>query len=350
MKKNEKPLRIAIAGLGRIGWIQHARALVKHPDFKLVAACDLEADRRAEAERKLNCRTFADYAKMLEEADLDAVVVATPTHLHMPHAVAALRRGIHVLLEKPMARDAREALTILRAARSHRRVLTVYQPARLSAPFQHLRRLVASGKIGRIVCVKQAMYSLWRRNDWQTLRQFGGGMLGNYGAHAIDTTLQLIGYDIKQLFSCRQIVLSLGDAEDVVKIVMQTKGGIIADIDINQSSAIVPYHLMIWGQYGAIRQEEDTFHLRYFNPKKEPRLRLNKHLASAGRKYETEKLKFVEETVKVDPKLAVDVYADLARAIRTGSKPFCRPEETLAVMRIMDRCRQSGPVIADMRR
>ena len=55
MKKNKKPLRIALAGLGRIGWQQHARALVKHPDFRLVAACDMEADRRAEAEREV-CR------------------------------------------------------------------------------------------------------------------------------------------------------------------------------------------------------------------------------------------------------------------------------------------------------
>jgi predicted dehydrogenase len=350
MKKNEKPLRIAIAGLGRIGWQQHARALVKHPDFQLVAACDAEADRRAEAERDLKCRAFADCKQMLEQSELDAIVIATPTHLHKPMAQAALRRGLHVILEKPMAVDGREASAIIRTARSRRRVLTVYQPARLGARFQHLRRLIATGKIGRIVHVQDGMFSHWRRNDWQSLRKYGGGMLANYGAHAIDTTLQLIGYDIQRLFCHRQIIVSLGDAEDAVKIVLQTRSGALGDIDINQASTIAPYELIVWGTYGAIRVEGETFHLRYFNPKKLPPIRLNKRLASTGRKYYCEQIKFIEETVKVDPKLAVDVYADFARAIRTGSPVFAEPEETLAVMRLMDKCRQTAPVIADMRK
>ena len=58
----------------------------------------------------------------------------------------------------------------------------------------------------------------------------------------------------------------------------------------------------------------------------------------------------MEETVKVDPSLKVDVYADFARAIRTGAAPFAKPEETLAVMRLMDRCRQTDPVISDLRK
>jgi predicted dehydrogenase len=350
MKRNQKPLRIALAGLGRIGWQQHAPALVKHPDFRLVAACDMEPDRRAEAERELKCRAFADFAQMLEQADLDAVVIATPTHLHKPMAVAALRRGVHVILEKPMARDAREAAAIIREARKRRRVLTVYQPARLGAEFQHLRRLIASGRIGRIVHVQNGMFSHWRRNDWQALRKYGGGMLGNYGAHAIDTTLQLIGYDIRRLFCHRQIVASLGDAEDTVKIALQTKRGVLGDIEINQASTISPYHLIVWGTCGAIRAEGELFYLRYFDPKKLGPIRLNKRLASTGRKYYCEKIKFVEETVKVDPSLKVDVYADFARAIRTGAAPFAKPEETLAVMRLMDQCRRTDPVISDMRK
>ena len=350
MKRNEKRLHIALAGLGRIGWQQHARALVKHPDFKLVAACDMEADRRAEAERDLKCRAFADYAQMIEQPDLDAVVIATPTHLHKPMAVAALRRGLHVILEKPMARDASEAAAIIREARKRRRVLTVYQPARLGAEFQHLRRLIAAGLIGRIVHVQNGMFSHWRRNDWQALRKYGGGMLGNYGAHAIDTTLQLIGYDIQRIFCHRQIVASLGDAEDTVTLVLQTRRGVLGDVEINQASTISPYHLIVWGTCGAIRLERDAFHLRYFNPKKLRPIRLNRRLASTGRKYYCEKIKFVEKTVKVDPSLQVDVYADFARAIRTGSAPFARPEETLAVMRIMDQCRRSEPIISDLRK
>jgi predicted dehydrogenase len=140
MKSSQKPLRIAAAGLGRIGWRPHAVSLARHADFRLVAVSDAEADRRAEAERKLKCRAFADYAQMLEQPELDAVVIATPTHFHKAMALAALRRGLHVILEKPMALDGRESAVVIRAARSRRRVLTVHQPLRLMANFQHVRR------------------------------------------------------------------------------------------------------------------------------------------------------------------------------------------------------------------
>jgi scyllo-inositol 2-dehydrogenase (NADP+) len=350
MKTNQRPLRIAVAGLGRIGWDQHALSLAKHADFRLVAVSDTEADRRAEAERELKCPAFADYAQMLEQPGLDAAVIATPTHFHKPMALAALRRGLHVILEKPMALDAHEAAAIVRAARRRRRVLTVYQPHRLMAHFQHLRRLIATGRIGRIVHVQNGMFSCARRNDWQALRRYGGGMLANYGAHAIDMTLPLIGYDIRRVFCHRQIIASLGDAEDAVKIVLQTRRGILADIDINQASTISPYRLIVWGTCGAIWLEGDTFHLRRFDPKKLPPVRLNRRLASAGRKYPSELSEVTEETVTVDPSLAVDLYADFARAIRTGAAPYVKPQETLAVMRLMDRCRQSAPGIADMRK
>ena len=191
------------------------------------------------------------------QPDLDAVVIATPTHLHKPMAVAALRRGLHVIIEKPMARDAREATAIIREAKKRRRVLTVYQPARLGAEFQHLRRIIATGKIGRIVHVQNGMFSHWRRNDWQALRKYGGGMLANYGAHAIDTTLQLIGYDIQRIFCHRQIVASLGDAEDTVTLILQTRRGVLGDVEINQASTISPYHLIVWGTYGALRSDGD---------------------------------------------------------------------------------------------
>jgi len=83
--------------------------------------------------------------------------------------------------------------------------------------------------------IKYARSSYIRRNDWQTQKRYGGGMLNNYGAHAIDQLLYITGSKAADI-SCRlRRIATLGDADDVVKAVIETDNGIILDIDINMA-------------------------------------------------------------------------------------------------------------------
>ena len=127
-----KRLRIGVAGLGRIGWKFHCARLGTHPDFMLAAVADTDPERLAEAESTYGCQGFASFEEMLAQAGLDAVVIATPTHLHESMSLAAFARGAHVLLEKPMALDYAQAERIVREAERTGRLLTVYQPHRLN--------------------------------------------------------------------------------------------------------------------------------------------------------------------------------------------------------------------------
>lgn len=344
-----RQLRIAVAGLGRIGWYQHCKSLARHADFNLTAVCDPEKERREEAERELGVTAYESYEKMIAHPDLNAVVIATPTHFHKAMALAAFRRDLHVMLEKPMAMDLKEARAIFRAAKRARRKLTVYQPHRVAGYFQHLMKVLAEGKIGRIVRAQLGMFTYARRDDWQSLRQYGGGMLNNYAAHGLDQLLQIIGYDIRRLFCQMQVVASLGDAEDVVKIILETRKGVMGDLDISQASVINPYRINIWGTCGALTMDKESMHLRYFDPCKLPQREVNPSLASAGRKYPSEPIDFVEETVSIDKSLGIDVYTDFARAIRKDLPPVVRPEETLALMETMQWCRDEAGEIVDMR-
>jgi len=202
---------MGVAGLGRIGWPFHCAQIAAHPEFTLAAVQDLEEDRRTEAEDKYGARGYIRFEQMLKEEKLDAVAIATPTHLHREMAEAAFAAGCHVMLEKPMAPNAADAAAIVRAAARRARVLTVYQPRRAEAYFQHLRSLLSAGVIGDVYHVRIGMFQFTMRNDWQALRRFGGGMLNNYGAHALDQVLQLIGYDIRRIFCALRIVASVGD-------------------------------------------------------------------------------------------------------------------------------------------
>ena len=342
-------LRVAVAGLGRIGWDFHAQSLAAHPEYELVAVADTEAERRAEAEGALGVVAVADYGDMLDRVRLDVVVVATPTHLHRNMVLAALDRGLHVMLEKPMAANLRDARAIVRAAGKAGTRLTVYQPHRAAAYFQHLKQIVDSGRIGRVHWVRRGLFKYARRNDWQALRRFGGGMLNNYAAHALDQLLYLVGYDVRRVFGDLQRAASMGDAEDVVKIVLETRGGSIAEVDINQASCISPYEMLVWGTCGGIVYSGDRLWIRSFDPDQLPEKAMDNSLASADREYPSDQIDFVEETVPVDESLEVDVYANLANAILDDAPLLVDPRETLAVMGVMEKARESSGGIRNLR-
>lgn len=338
----EPKLNIAVAGLGRVGWSFHCRRLAAHADFALTAVADTEPDRRAEAERELGCTSYADFYDLLEREQLDAVVIATPTHLHRDMAIAALDRGLHVLLEKPMAMSLHEGTEIAQVAQAQSRVLTVYQPHRHNAYFQQVKHLVESGKIGRVTGVLRGSFSYARRNDWQSLQEYGGGMLNNYGAHFIDQVLQLIGYDIKRVFCDLQLVASLGDADDVATVVIETEQGSIGQVTINQASVVKPYDLVVWGTCGAVVFDGKQVRLRCFDPAQLPEKELQRSLSSADRKYPSDAIEYEDESVPVDSSFQFDVFADFARAVRTGGDPAVKPCETLAVMKVLEQCRANS--------
>ena len=85
-------MRVAIAGLGRSGWDIHARLLAEQPErFTVVAVQDHLAERRAEAEQRFGCRSYIKFDDLLADGEVELVVIAVPSHLHAPYAVAALQ-------------------------------------------------------------------------------------------------------------------------------------------------------------------------------------------------------------------------------------------------------------------
>ena len=339
----QKKLRAAVTGLGRAGWTSHCAMLPKHEDYELVAVADPIEERRREATAAYGCQAYAAQTEMLAAGGIDVVFIASPTHLHKANAIEAFRAGAHVFLEKPMALDVAEARAIIRAAKTAKRRLTVCQPHRAMAYFQHALSIARSGKLGTVYQVKRATFGFVRRNDWQALLKFGGGMLNNFGAHFMDQLLAITGYDVKNVYCHLRRVASLGDSDDVVKVVYDTKKGISGELEINQATVVQPYYeLVIYGTHGALQKEGNKYRVRCFSPDALPRKSLNADLASGGRQYPGDIVKPTEEVIDIDESLAVNYYTDFARAIRTGSDPLAKPEETLAVMNVLARCRQAA--------
>ena len=197
MSGNGNELRVGVIGLGWAGQ-RHLEAYDALPGARVVALAGLEEAVREELAAQHGIeRQVARWEELLDLDDLDAVSVAVPTFLHAPIAIAALERGMHVLCEKPIARNGEEADAMVAAARAAGRVLDVAFNHRQRGDIQQLKAAIDAGRLGRPYYAK----AWWLRRtgiptlgSWFTQSELaGGGPLVDIGIHVLDYALFLLG-------------------------------------------------------------------------------------------------------------------------------------------------------------
>jgi predicted dehydrogenase len=164
---------------------------------QLVAVCDNDRPKaRALADRFGVPDVFTDIEDLLELDDLDAVVVATPNHLHEPHVLAALASKRHVLCERPLSLSSRGVERILSAATRADRTVTVANNHRFRTDVQTLSRFIQGGELGKMVGVRAGAYHFKRPADgWRFRRaEAGGGAFLDHGVALLDLALWLADY------------------------------------------------------------------------------------------------------------------------------------------------------------
>jgi myo-inositol 2-dehydrogenase/D-chiro-inositol 1-dehydrogenase len=153
-------IRCGLIGYGAWG-CHHARVIAANPDARLVAiAARSEATRSRAQQEHPASRVFADSRDLLATADLDAVAVVLPSHLHFEAARAVLESGRHLLLEKPMCLTVAHCEELVALARQRGRVQAIGHEMRLSTLWGKARELIAAGAVGEPL---YALVELWRR-------------------------------------------------------------------------------------------------------------------------------------------------------------------------------------------
>ncbi|MEQ1827213.1 MAG: Gfo/Idh/MocA family oxidoreductase [Pirellula sp.] len=144
----KRPVRFALAGFGAWGKF-HAQSIATNPDAMLVAIAAPSDASQAEARTLYpNVAVFGDAQQMIAQCDFDLLDVVTPSHTHRDIATAAMRRGKHVLLEKPMAITLEDCKAILAAAREYRVHLAIGHELRLSSQWGEIKNIIKKGTIG----------------------------------------------------------------------------------------------------------------------------------------------------------------------------------------------------------
>jgi len=142
------PVRFALAGFGAWGKF-HAQSIAQNPQARLVAISAPSEASRAEARQLYpEAQIFADSLEMIAQADFDILDVVTPSHTHREIALAAMQRGKHVLLEKPMAITLEDCKAITAGAREHGIHLAVGHELRLSSQWGRIKEIIDAGTIG----------------------------------------------------------------------------------------------------------------------------------------------------------------------------------------------------------
>ena len=187
--------RLGFLGAGWIGQ-RRMRSILERDIADAVAVADpAAATAGAAAGAVEGCRALPSLDALLEQ-DLDGVVIATPSALHAKQAVQALERGVAVLCQKPLGRNAAEAQRVVDAARAADRLLGVDLSYRHVAGVDRIRGLVQEGALGQVFAVNLVFHNAYGPGKpwFQDALLSGGGCLIDLGIHLVDLALWTLGY------------------------------------------------------------------------------------------------------------------------------------------------------------
>ena len=195
-KPNPPKLRLAVVGCGAVATIHHLPAIAVSERVEATVLVDADAGRaRALAERFGVPEVSTDFKDL--PGKVDAAVVALPNSLHAPVSIELLRRGVHVLVEKPMAMNVRECDERIAAAGEGRAVLAVGLDFRFFDSSLLVRNLLKDGLLGEIRCFEmhQGVIPRWPfATDFLLKKELaGGGVLADFGVHVLDLLLWWLG-------------------------------------------------------------------------------------------------------------------------------------------------------------
>lgn len=238
-------LKAAVIGVGSMGR-NHARVYREMDNVDLVAVEDRNPQTAAKAGRDFSVPHYSDFAKMLDECKPDLVTLAVPTSLHYEVALDLMARGIHVLVEKPIASTLEQGEAMIEAAKKNGVVLAVGHIERFNPAAMELCRRLREGMAGRIYKIHAERLSPYPS------RIQDAGVVIDLASHDIDMLRYLMNEDITRLYGETLRTIN-SDREDMFNGVMRFRGGAIGVLDVNWITPTKVRRVTITGARGMFR-------------------------------------------------------------------------------------------------
>jgi UDP-N-acetylglucosamine 3-dehydrogenase len=213
-------LRVGVIGVGVMG-SNHARVLAELPGVKLVGVADPDRKRCDQVARALGCASFSDAGDLMRRG-VDAVTIAAPTHLHRDIAIDCAARGIHVMVEKPIASTVEESRAIVAAARRAGVTLMVGHVERFNPAVQSIKRAIKDQNILSIAITRVGPFPP---------RMSNVGVVIDLAVHDIDLIRWFTDSEIVEIQP--QTSSAVAEREDIALLQFRTASGVLAHINTN---------------------------------------------------------------------------------------------------------------------
>ena len=231
--------RVGIVGLGSIAQTIHLPILSRFPDVEIVAVCDLDRAKAQFVADKFKVRRYYNnFEKMLSiEQDLDGIDICTPTVLHKEMAIAAFEEKNNVLVEKPLARTAKEAEEITLIAKKQHQSMMVGMNNRFRPDAMILKSFIEDKALGKIFYAKAGWFKkLSAESAWLTKKtESGGGVVLDLGIVMFDLAFWMMGYPEVKEVTATNYMHRIKDVEDSSIVFLKMKNGSTLTIEASWS-------------------------------------------------------------------------------------------------------------------
>ena len=330
--------KLGIIGYGAMATYHH-QAIKKPENLCYIAACDTDPSR---AEKVINdgLQFFGSPGELLRHPEIEAVLIATPNNSHFSLAKLAMEQGKHVILEKPATLHADEFAQLMQLAQEKNCLLTSHQNRRMDKDFRMIQKILSDGTLGEVFRIESRVEgSRGIADTWRRKKEFGGGMLYDWGVHLIDQLLYMVPGTVTSVFM-RQQHLIPSDADDNFRLELEFDTGVSVLVEIATCNFIMHPLWYVLGRKGSAQidywdLQGKIVQLTNEEIKWEDEIKPNvagPSITMAPR---------AEDTVRTLPLPEVEVdagrfYRNFAAALEGRETLWVKPEETLRVMQVID--------------
>lgn len=329
---------IGIIGFGGMA-AHHVKTLIDDPRLRVRSVYDIDP-RRAEVARGLGLGTVDSAEALLSDPQIAVVLVATPNNFHRDYAIEAMRRGKHVVCEKPVAMNSDELQQMIDVSAETGRILTIHQNRRRDPDYQMVRRTIDEGKIGKLFQIESRVQgSRGVPPGWRRHAVAGGGMLLDWGVHLIDQLLYMQPDAVVEV-SAHLLHIKCAEVDDNFKLILRFADGLSALVEVDTCHFITLPRWYACGDRGTLQIDDWNCHGRVLTAREQSieweeeivYTRAGPTKTMAPRAKETVQ----EETLEIPVADYTLFYKDLADTL-DGTAPLAvKPEEAMRVMRVME--------------
>jgi len=326
---------IGVLGLGRMGQV-HCRLISDCPGLELVAGSSGSEELRHESAANFDAKFYHTHDELLQDPRVEWVVVATTTNRHKPWALKAIDAGKNLIIEKPVALTFEEAEEIFAAAQGKNVLATVYNSRRWDADFQFVQRTLASGTLGDVYRIESrytdfdAGWGAWGaqgdKNPWRLMKDFGGGILNDWGPHLFDQIFLLVDSSLSTVLAKLYSRIWSEQVDDHFWSELLFKGGVSVLIEASNNYRIAQSRWCVVGTEG-------TLWVKGGSPDAWGPMIIRQSSRNGIEEFNQE-LPHLE--------LSSGFYRDFLKALRAGDPLPVQPAQVLKVMKLIETVRESN--------